>query len=183
MCMLSILLWDASCCYPSLWDLGSIICSSGSGVWDLGYGVQQLSNMLYYGSVCIHIHILYGVYSCIYTYIDTSAPCHPPADICRPQIGPDFQGFGVFSWMSCRVTCCYTYCNTYLHTPYAVHMCAYVCYVVYIMPSTVGCRPSPPPNPPWGTPHSTYSTHLHILYVCIYYMGYIGTYYTCATTC
>ena len=51
------------------------------------------------------------------------------------------------------------------------------------MSHTVTSWPSPPPDPPWGTPHSTYSTYLHILYICIYYMGYIGTYYTCAQTC
>ena len=64
-----------------------------------------------------------------------------------------------------------------------MYICVYVCYMLYIMSHTVTSWPSPPPDPPWGTPHSTYSTYLHILYVCIYYMGYIGTYYTCAQTC
>ena len=64
-----------------------------------------------------------------------------------------------------------------------MYICVYVCYMLYIMSHTVTSWPSPPPDPPWGTPHNPHSTYLHILYICIYYMGYIGTYYTCAQTC
>ena len=64
-----------------------------------------------------------------------------------------------------------------------MYICVYVCYMLYITWYVVHPQPSPPPDPPWGTPHNPYSTYLHILYVCIYYMGYIGTYYTCAQTC
>ena len=132
------------------------------------------------------MYILYGVYSCIYTYTDTSAPCHPPADICRPQIGPDFRGFGVFSWMPYCVTCCYTYV---IHS-YTPHIpCIYVCMCV------ICCISCPTPSPAGhhhpqtrhGVPPTAriqlFTPYLHILYICIYYMGYIGTYYTCAQTC
>ena len=173
-------------CYPSQ-AVGSGVHHLQLWIWGVGSGVrcsaavQICCIMGLHVSICIY----YTVYIAVFTHIQIHLyhAIHQLTSA-RPQIGPDFQGFGMFSWIPWCVTCCYTYCNTYLHTPYAVHICAYVCYVVYIMPSTVGCRPSPPPNPPWGTPPiARIPAHLHILYVCIYYMGYIGTYYTCATTC
>ena len=155
----------------------------GFGVWIWGPTAAIHATIR---AVCVHMYILYGVYSCIYTYIDTSAPCHPPADISRPQIGPDFRGFGVFSWMPYCVTCCYTYV---IHT-YTPHIpCIYVrmyviCCISCHPPSSAGHHD--PQHPVGYHPQHVFScicTYLHILYIYVYHMGYIGTYYTCATTC
>lgn len=128
-----------------------------------------LSNMLYYGSTCIHMYILYGVCSCICTYIDTSAPCHPPADICRPQIGPDFGGFRVFSWISRGVACC----NTYLIHIYTSICAAYMYVCMLCMLAATSCHPPSSaghlhPQTHHGVPPIAHVPHIYTYYTYMY---------------
>ena len=152
----------------------------GSGVRGLDMG----SNSCYpcYNTCCMCAYV-YIIYSCIYTYTDTSTPSHPPADISRPQIGPDFRGFGVFSWIAWCVTCCYTYV---IHT-YTPHIpCIYVRMYVICCISCSSHRHQlaiTTPNTPWVPPTARIQLYVHILahiiHICISYGVYRYILYMC----
>ena len=135
-----------------------------------GSGVQQLLSMLQYVLyVCICIY--YTVYIAVFTHIHILLHhiCHPqtPADICRPQIGPDFRGFGMFSWMSCSVTCCYIYI-IHTYTPHIPCTCVRMCVIHVIHRPTPSSAAHHHPQTLHGVPLIARIPRIYTYYAYVY---------------